>query len=118
MPPASLSTFAVMMPGPITASSAARRTRPDRSDVLRAARRTSVLPPEQIDDVVCRDDSGEASVFVHDGKREQVVLVEQLDDFVFRRVEVTADERFRRECGERRASVRNRRSPKGSGAGE
>src|SRR5579872_3737405 len=98
MPPASLSTLAVMMPGPTTAISRARRTRHDRSDVLsdvrRVAGRTSVLPPQQIDDVVGRDDAGEASVFVDHRQGEQVVLVEELDDLVFRRVEMAADQGF------------------------
>src|SRR5689334_9086327 len=106
MPPASLSTFAVMMPGPTTASSAARRTRPDFSDVLRAAARTrSGLPPQQVDDVVCGDDAGQTPVFVHDRKREQVVLVEELDNLVFGRVEMTADERLGAEGRERRGLV-------------
>src|SRR5215471_19179025 len=90
-----------MMPGPTTASSAARRTRQD----LKAATRTSVLPPQQIDHIVCRDDSGKAPLFVNDGKREQVVFVEECDHLVFGRVEVTIHRRSGDEPAERRVRI-------------
>src|SRR5689334_20849138 len=107
MPPASLSTFAVMIPGPTIARSAASLTRLDLSDALNVAARTSVLPPQQVDDVVCRDDAGETPVFVNDRQREQVVLVEQLDDFVLGRVHVAADERLGAESRQQRGLVRD-----------
>src|SRR3954447_5310510 len=88
MAPASLSTLAVMKPGPTTAKTRARRTR----QLLSSA--TSVPMPQHRDHVVRRDDAGNASVLVDDSERDQVVLVEECRDFVLRRVRRAGDIRF------------------------
>src|SRR3954451_14078104 len=101
MPPASLSTLAVMKPGPTTAKTRARRTR----QLLSSA--TSVPMAQHRDHVVRRDDAGDASVLVDDGERDQVVLVEERRDFVLRRV--------RRACDVRLAEVRQLRGRRRDG---
>src|SRR6185436_4335554 len=80
MPPASLSTLAVMNPGPTTARNSAMRVRHCFSVVG-----TSAVPQHR-NHVVGRDDPGEPAVLVGDCQREQVVLVEQLRYFLLWRV--------------------------------
>src|SRR5712691_7720063 len=89
MPPASLSTLAVMNPGPMTASTSAARARQSRkplSDTFMMAGPRSVPMPQHRDHVVRRDDPREAAVLVDDGKSDEVVFVEQRRDFVLRRI--------------------------------
>ena len=84
MPPASLSTFAVMKPGPMTAS-----TRTIRAFQLLSRDFIGwalVRVPQHRDHVVCRDDAGQASVFVDDAERHEVVFVEEPGDLVVGRV--------------------------------
>ena len=50
--------------------------------------------PEHGDHVVGRDDAGESAVFVHNGERDEVVLVEQRGDFVLGRIRGAGDVRF------------------------
>src|SRR6476660_7544118 len=83
MPPASLSTLAVMNPGPMTARTRARRLRhPLRKKNFMAGE--SVVTPEHADHIVGGDDAGDAAVLVDDRQRDQVVLVEERRDFAFR----------------------------------
>src|SRR5215217_4312357 len=82
MPPASLSTLAVMKPGPTTAKKMAARVRQFLSVVMRA----SVAVPQHRDHIVGGDDAGNPAVLVGDGEGEQVVLVEQRRDFVLGRI--------------------------------
>ena len=63
--------------------------------------------PEHRDHVVGRDDAGEAAVFVDDGERDEVVLVEQAGDFVLGRVGGAGDGGFA-QFGQRRRRRRDR----------
>src|SRR5207302_10839808 len=83
MPPASLSTFAVMMPGPTTEISSARcahRERKGRTPPEGVARATARDSPMEhlLQDVVDGDDAHDLAVLVLDGEREKVVLGSQL----------------------------------------
>src|SRR5215813_3989648 len=91
MPPASLSTLAVMNPGPTTARTRAIRTRHSLSQVMGEA---SVVVPQHRDDVVGGDDSGEAAVLVDDGEGDEVVFVEERGDLRLRRVGRAGDVRL------------------------
>src|SRR5260370_17670066 len=82
MPPASLSTLAVMNPGPTAARMSALRTRQLLSSFIDA----SVAVPQHRDHVVRRDDARNAAMLVHHGERDQVVFVEERGDLVLRRV--------------------------------
>src|SRR4051812_19068704 len=82
MPPASLSTLAVMKPGPMTASSST--SRPFQcfgENFMNGARRLPRVSQHR-DHVVCRDDAGKPLVLVHDGEGNEVVLVEQRRHFI------------------------------------
>src|SRR5256885_14487171 len=82
MPPASLSTLAVIMPGPITARAAAIRVQrePGRARRARAppagvvARAVASPMQHLLQDVVDGDDAEHAAVRVLHGKREEVVF--------------------------------------------
>src|SRR5205807_4110551 len=80
-PPASLSTLAVMKPGPMAASNSTSRL---------LQRRRFIGPllamPQHRDHVVGRDDAGEPIVRIDDGESNEVVLVEQRGYFVVGRV--------------------------------
>src|SRR5882672_9574394 len=108
MPPASLSTFAVMKPGPTTASNSAIRLRHSLNNVIaewkvaatiaasvserwqalgvgprrkRKKSHASVAVPQHRDHVVGGDDAGEAAVLVDHRERDQVVFVEERRHF-------------------------------------
>src|SRR4051812_32972043 len=102
MPPASLSTLAVMNPGPTTAMKTASRLRHPLRNSLTGA---SIAVPQHRDHVVRGDDAGDAAVFVDDREGDEVVLVEQGGDLALRRVGRAGDIRFaqRRQlrCGRR-----------------
>src|SRR4029453_18842746 len=89
MPPASLSTLAVMNPGPTTARKRASRLRQPRRN--RARTTGAVLPPQPRDHVISGDNAGEPSVLVDDREGDEVVLVEEGGDLVFRRVRRARD---------------------------
>src|SRR5689334_22003851 len=89
MPPASLSTFAVMNPGPTTARNNATRVRHS----LRSSFIASAVAQHR-DHVVGRDDAGQPAVLVDDGQRDQVVFVEQFGDLRLRRVGRARDVRL------------------------
>src|ERR1017187_2027345 len=98
MPPASLSTFAVMMPGPTTARNTASRVfHPQTREASR-----SVIGPQQADHIVGRDDSRKAAVLVDDRQRQEVVLVEEFRDLILRRVSGATDQLLDGEIGQRR----------------
>src|SRR5436305_10824643 len=88
MPPASLSTLAVIMPGPITARAAARRVQreAERARSARAppcgvvARAPASAMQHLLQHVVDGDDAEEAAVRVLHGEREEVVLRGLLGD--------------------------------------
>src|SRR4030088_1640987 len=83
MPPASLSTLAVMIPGPTTEATRARRAHRERSGrtppdgVARPSARVSAMQ-HLLQDVVHGDDAQEPSALVLHRQREQVVLDGQL----------------------------------------
>src|SRR5215472_16333157 len=84
MPPASLSTFAVMNPGPMTARSSASRTFHDLNEAIDFVFIEWGLAgvTQHRDHVVRRDDAGKALMLVDNGERDKVVFVEQARDFV------------------------------------
>src|SRR3954451_7307766 len=98
MPPASLSTLAVMKPGPTTAKN---RTRLCRQLLRAVVVMRLAFVPQHRDDVVGGDDAGQPAVLIGDGERQQVVFVEQGRDFVIRRVRGARDVRLA-QTGERR----------------
>src|SRR5438874_6642192 len=83
MPPASLSTLAVMIPGPMTEMSSATRAQRERSmrtpreGVARGAALDSAMQ-DLFQHVVHGDDAEQLSALVLHRKREQVVLCRQL----------------------------------------
>src|SRR2546428_13335487 len=83
MPPASLSTLAVMMPGPTTEATSATRAQPERSGrtppegVARPSALDSAMQ-HLLQDVVHGDDAQELSALVLHRQREDVVLRRQL----------------------------------------
>src|SRR3954465_15650681 len=98
MPPASLSTLAVMKPGPTTAKNRTRLCR----QLLRAVVVMGLaFVPQHRDDVVGGDDARQPAMLVGDGERQQVVLVEERRHFVVRRVGGARDVRLA-QSGERR----------------
>src|SRR4051794_41985521 len=97
MPPASLSTLAVMKPGPTTAKNRTRLCR----QLLRAVVMRLAFVPQHRDDVVGGDDARQPAMLVGDGERQQVVLVEERRHFVVRRVGGARDVRLA-QSGERR----------------
>src|ERR1700704_2580947 len=105
MPPASLSTFAVMKPGPTTAKKSARRIFQCFNE-KRTVRPSAALPQHR-DHVIGRDDAGEPAVLVYDGEGDQVVFVEELGDFIFWRVWSAGDVRVA-EIGELSGRRRDR----------
>src|ERR1051326_2525112 len=90
MPPASLSTLAVMKPGPTTDSTRARRTRQLLSDLMGG----SVAVPQHRDHVVGGDDARDAAVLVDDRERDEVVFVEERGHLVLRRIRGARDVGF------------------------
>src|SRR5215470_6005031 len=104
MPPASLSTLAVMNPGPTTARTSAMRRRHSLSQVMTLQTRPSPLMAvsQHRDHVVSGDDAGQPAVFVDDGERDEIVFVEQLRDIGLRRVGRAGDVRLV-QIGERNA---------------
>src|SRR5712691_11476573 len=82
MPPASLSTFAVMNPGPTTARTMATRTR----QLLRKVIARSAAVTQHRDHIISGDDAGEPCVLVDYRKRDQIVFVEERGHFVLGRV--------------------------------
>ena len=98
MPPASLSTFAVMIPGPRIARKSVSATLPvadvgarsgclgGRRDHLSLRRCRSRLRLEPVDDVVDRDDADEDPFGIRHGQGEEVVLGHRLGDLVGRDV--------------------------------
>src|SRR6266480_945380 len=89
MPPASLSTFAVMKPGPTTANTSSSRA-------LQLFAMSLMAPPLRVpqhrDHVVGGDDARETAMLVDDRERDQVVLVEQGSHVVLRRIRRAGDE--------------------------
>src|SRR5438445_10576447 len=79
MPPASLSTLAVMMPGPTTEATSATRAQPERSGrtppegVARPSALDSAMQ-HLLQNVVHGDDAQELSALVLHRQREEVVL--------------------------------------------
>src|SRR5262245_32144905 len=95
MPPASLSTLAVMNPGPMTASTRAIRVfQCFHENVTGTSGSRLAAMSEHGDHVVGGDDAGKAFVLVHHGERHEVVFVEQGRDFIVRRVRRAADWRL------------------------
>src|ERR1700704_6331383 len=90
MPPASLSTLAVMKPGPTTARTRAMRVR----QLLKNVMATSAAMPQHGDHVVGRDDARQPAVLVHDGELDEVVFVEERGHFVLRCVGCAGDVRL------------------------
>src|SRR5438105_4967026 len=85
MPPASLSTLAVIMPGPITASATAKRDqREGRARSARApggvARASASTMQHLLQHVIDGDDAEHPPGRVLHGKREEVVLRRLLGD--------------------------------------
>src|SRR4249919_791719 len=91
MPPASLSTLAVMNPGPMTANSSTIRDFQLLSEKVIGIGAGSALMPQHRDHVVGGDDAGQAFMFVDHGERNEVVLVEERRDFVVGSVRRAAD---------------------------
>src|ERR1700690_3462624 len=91
MPPASLSTIAVMKPGPRMAKNTRSRARKRLSIVARS----SSTPPQDGDNIVGRDDAGQLALVIDHGKRQQAVLVKQLGDAILRFIHWGLDQR----CG-------------------
>src|SRR5260221_12371827 len=75
MPPASLSTLAVMMPGPITARTSTRRIFHDRRRVSTGA---SVGPPQDVDYVIGGGDSPQPAGPLHPRERQQGVIFQKV----------------------------------------
>src|SRR3954471_3600834 len=78
MPPASLSTLAVMMPGPTTERTSAMRANGDRASALTPFPGVSAMQ-HLLQHVVDGDDPEELSLLLH-RQREEVVLGGQLGD--------------------------------------
>ena len=107
MPPASLSTLAVMKPG----TDDGEEQRPARLCQLFAEEHSSTRSaavPQHRDHVVGRDDAGEPAVLVDDRQRDQVVLVEQRRHFVVRRVGRARDVRLAQLATAARRATRSR----------
>src|SRR3954451_19577625 len=98
MPPASLSTLAVMKPGSTTAKN---RTRLCRQLLRAVVVMRLAFVPQHRDDVVGGNEPRQPAVLVGDGERQQVVLVEERRHFVVRRVGGARDVRLA-QSGERR----------------
>src|SRR5207302_11123963 len=90
MPPASLSTLAVIMPGPITAKAATsraqrvERARGGRAWVAAGARASASPMQDLFEDVVDGDDAQHPAARVLHGEREEVVLRGLLGDVLDR----------------------------------
>src|SRR5437764_116186 len=104
MPFASLSTFAVMNPGPTTARKRTSRLR--HSLRRKSIACVSVTMSQHRDHLVGGDDAGQASMCVDDGERDQVVFVEERRDLVLRRVRRAGDVRLA-QIGQLRAGRRD-----------
>src|SRR5437867_3007300 len=118
MPPASLSTLAVMKPGPTTASTTMSRTfQALKLRGMSLMSRPSALVPQHRDDVVGGDEAGDSSVLVDDGQRDEVVLVEERRHLRLGRVGGARDVRLA-DVGEPRRQRRGRDLDERDGAGE
>src|SRR5882672_2033734 len=103
MPPASLSTLEVIMPGPKTAAISARRAPKPWSGRRSTALLALHKPREHVLDV---DDPLEVAELVGDGERPQVVLLEPLDDFLERRARRHRSHLAAHELGDRASAGR------------
>ena len=81
MPPASLSTFAVMNPGPMTAKNSIIRFRQLFGISLMDVDQPAMMPQHR-DHIIGGDDARNATVLVDDRKGDQVVLVEELGHLI------------------------------------
>src|SRR5438045_4892285 len=86
MPPASLSTFAVMKPGPTTARKRTSRLRQPLKGKAGSCIAPSVAVPQHRNHIVRRDDAGKPPVLVDDRKGDEIVFVKERGHFRFRRV--------------------------------
>src|SRR5215472_18781402 len=82
IPPASLSTMAVMKPGPRTPRNVMIGYRSRFHIPRRVSLCVHSFAPEHGNNVVRRDYANELALIVHDRQRQQVVLVEKLGDAI------------------------------------
>src|SRR5207249_1848001 len=101
MPPASLSTLAVMKPGPTTARKRTSRLRQPLKGKPGSCIARSAAVPQHRNHIVRGDDAGKPPVLVDDRKGDEVVFVEERRHFRFRRVGRARDIRLA-EIGELR----------------
>src|SRR5436190_23998100 len=106
MPPASLSTLAVMKPGPTTARRSTSRLRQPLNGKLGTCIASSVAVPQHRNHIVRGDDAGKAPVLVDDGKSDEVVFVKERGHLGFGRVGRAGHVRLA-QIGERRRGGRD-----------
>src|SRR5712692_10982577 len=121
MPPASLSTLAVMIPGPSTARKITKlvRKRPNRFSFTGSARGLSSMQ-DQLDDVVGGDHTLKVLLVIHYRECHQVVLVEEVNHGLrigvgFDKDQWLGDELFQASLGPGQEDPNHRNHPSQSG---